>query len=230
MLKTLVKSAFRSAGLKVEWRDRLQELIEYPSSPFLPTIDSFFLPRLFYQREMLELAAGAKGDLVECGTYIGHGLLPFILASEVLGLPRHYYAFDSFEGFPAPTKEDDGTHLTKGFLQSAPELLLKVLRDGRVPEEVIQKRLHVVKGFFDQTLPKYEGQIGVLHLDCDLYDSYRVALGCLYDKVVKGGVIMFDEYLHPEFPGADRAIDEFFADKPEKPIKHRFGNYYLVKQ
>jgi hypothetical protein len=31
--------------------------------------------------------------------------------------------------------------------------------------------------------------------------------------------MVFDDYRLPEnvYPGADRAVDEFFADKPEKP-------------
>ena len=52
----------------------------------------------------------------------------------------------------------------------------------------------------------------MLHLDCDLYESYKISLTNLYDKVVAGGIIMFDEYDDQRWPGARRAIDEFFMD------------------
>jgi O-methyltransferase len=230
MLKRIIKGLFHAAGLKVEWRDRLLESIVYQDSPFLPRIHHAQVKRLFYQREMVEQVRDVPGNLVECGTSVGYGLLGFILISELQGSPRHYYSFDSFEGFPSPAAEDNGTHVTKGFLASPPEVLLRVLRDGGVREEVLESRLHVGKGFFDKTLPGYSGPIALLHLDCDLYDSYRVALEMLYDQVSPGGVIMFDEYRDPHFPGADKAIDEFFAQKPEKLVQHRYGNYYVVKQ
>jgi hypothetical protein len=230
MLKSLVKRSFRAVGLNVEWRDRLLESITYQDSPYLPRIYYESVRRLFYFRDMVDRVRAVPGNLVECGTSVGYGLLSFILIGELDGVRRDYYSFDSFEGFPAPAEEDRGTHLTKGFLSSPPELLLKVLRDGGVPEELIRQRLHVRKGFFDQTLPHYDGPIALLHLDCDLYESYKTALEHLYAKVAPNGVIMFDEYKSPHFPGADKAIDGFFADKPETVVQHPFGNYYVVKQ
>jgi hypothetical protein len=41
---------------------------------------------------------------------------------------------------------------------------------------------------------------------------------------------MFDEYSDADFPGARKAIDEFFADKPEKPQTLDGWEYFVVKQ
>jgi hypothetical protein len=71
--------------------------------------------------------------------------------------------------------------------------------------------VRLVKDFFDKTLSSYEGRIALLHLDGDLYESYKVSLEALYDKVVSGGIIMFDEYADPRWLGARKAIDEFFS-------------------
>ena len=229
MIKSLIKRAFHTIGLSVEWRDKLLEQITYKDSPYLARIQLHSVRRLLYFREMVEKVRHTPGDLVECGTSVGHGLLSFILLSELMGVPRTYYSFDSFEGFPELAPEDQGTHVTKGLLASPPALLMKVLRDGYVPEDVIANRFCLVKGFFDKTIPSYTRPIALLHLDCDLYDSYKSSLS-LYDQVVSGGVIMFDEYRNPHFPGADKAIDEFFADKPEKLRQHSLGNYFVVKQ
>ena len=95
-----------------------------------------------------------------------------------------------------------------------------MLRDGRIPEIVIHDRVRLIKGFFDKTLPQYEGRIALLHLDGDLYESYKVSLETLYEKVAPGGIIMFDEYLDQRWPGATKAIDEFFSGKPEKVVPH----------
>ena len=173
-----------------------------------------------------------NGDIVECGVSIGHGALLFHLLSEHVGTPRVYWGFDSFEGFPDPVEKDGLTPITgKGFWASPQEAVLRTLRDGRLPEDVIRNRVHLVKGLFDQTLPVYRGRIALLHLDCDLYDSYRVALTSLYDKVAPGGVIMFDEYNDNRWPGATKAIDEFFRDKRSgfKPHAKCSWKYFVVK-
>ena len=229
-----IKGGFRLAGLKIGRRDPLEELIpaDYNSSPFLPRVYRGYLDRFLYFYDQLQRLKGVEGDIVECGVSIGHGALLFILLSEYVGVERAYYGFDSFEGFPEPVAKDEATPITdRSFWATPPELVMRVLRDGRVPEVTIRKRVRLVKGMFDETLPKYEGKIALLHLDCDLYESYISALGALYDKVVPMGVIMFDEYADPRWPGGKKAIDEFFADKPEKPQPHHKSSfkYYVVK-
>jgi hypothetical protein len=170
---------------------------------------------------MLEQVRNVDGDIVECGVSIGHGALLFTLLSDYMRRPRTYYGFDSFEGFPDPTPKDEMTPITgKGFWANPPDTVLRTLRDGRVPEETIRNRIRLVKGWFDRTLPRYIGRIALLHLDCDLYDSYKLCLEQFYPMVQRGGVILFDEYNDERWPGASKAIDEFFADKPEKVEPH----------
>ena len=90
-------------------------------------------------------------------------------------------------------------------------------------------------GRVEQTLADYAGgPIALLHIDLDLYDGYKATLGTLYDKVVPGGLVLFDEYLDPrsvdKWPGPKRAITEFFGDDVAK-IRHDpvYGKYYWVK-
>jgi hypothetical protein len=235
MFKQLVKSGFHALGLKVEWRDRLEEampkMCRY-ESPYLPRVKRSSVRRICFLHEVLEIARNVEGDFVECGTLIGHGLLNFILLSEQMGTKRTYYAFDSFAGFPPPTEEDGESHAYAGYLASPPELVLRVLQDGGVPAKVIDERLQLVQGFFCDTLSSYEGRIAVLHLDCDLYQSYQDCLSVLYDRVMPGGVILMDDYKDRKFPGATRAIDEFFEDKPEtvQLVPGWSWGWHIVKQ
>ncbi len=234
MLKQAVKSAFRSLGFKIERIDPLEESIpaDYNRSPFLPRVYRGALDRYLYFLDRLESVRDIEGDIVECGVSIGHGALLFTLMSEYLGKMRDYWGFDSFEGFPDPTDKDETTPITgRGFWASPPEVVLKVLRDGRIPEDVIRERIHLVKGWFQDTLPRYQGTIALLHLDCDLYESYKLALETLYDKVAPGGIVLFDEYGDRRWPGATKAIDEFFADRTEKPRPHEKCTWkYFVRK
>lgn len=233
--KSILKRSLRALGYKIERVDSLEESIpsDYNHSPFLPRIYRGALDRYLYFKDMLEKVQMVEGDIVECGVSIGHGALLFTLFSDYIGRPRTYYGFDSFEGFPDPVEKDEATPIKgKGFWASPPDTVLKVLRDGRLSDEVIRERIHLVKGWFEKTLPKYEGRIALLHLDCDLYESYKLSLETFYDKVQPGGVIMFDEYDDKRWPGARKAIDEFFHDKPEKPQAHHkcSWKYFLIKQ
>lgn len=223
MIKTQIKSALRRFGYKLERIDPLEESIpaDYNHSPFLPRIYRGALDRYLYFKDMVESVGDVEGDVVECGVSIGHGALLFSLFGEYFGKRRTYYGFDSFEGFPDPIDKDEKTPITgPGFWANPPETVMKVLTDGRLPDDFIQERIRLMKGWFNETLPSYDGKIALLHLDCDLHDSYKISLETLYHRVQPGGVIMFDEYGDPRWPGATKAIDEFFADKPERVLSH----------
>jgi len=233
-VKDFIRRAFLHAGFRIERRDWLEETIpaDYNHSRFLPRVYRGSLDRYLYFLDQLEKVKDIPGDIVECGVSIGHGALLFLLLSEYLGVERNYYGFDSFTGFPDPVEKDETTPISgKGFWASPPETVLRVLKDGRIPEDTIRYRVRLTKGMFDETLPRYEGRIALLHLDCDLYQSYRMSLETLYDKVSPGGIVMFDEYCDKRWPGAQKAIDEFFAEKREKPIAHQkcSWKYYVRK-
>lgn len=223
MLKHLVQELARRAGYRIERTDPLVESIpaDYNHSPFLPRVYRGSLDRIMYFRDQLERVADVPGDIVECGVSIGHGALLFLLLSEYVGVARVYYGFDSFAGFPDPVEKDEKTPITgRAFWANPPETVMKVLRDGRIPEQWIKERVRLTKGWFHDTLPGYGGRIALLHLDCDLYESYKFCLETLYDRVAPGGIIMFDEYADDRWPGATKAIDEFFAERPERVSAH----------
>jgi len=54
-------------------------------------------------------------------------------------------------------------------------------------------------------------------MDCDLYESHKIALPFVWDRLVDGGYMYLDEYYSLKFPGARIAADEFFSDKVAKP-------------
>lgn len=156
-----------------------------------------------------------EGSLVEAG--FGKGVTANVIVKLMNNgklTKRDIWLFDSFEGFPHPHEFDKtpnrSTRRGEWKVPMGPALRLK---------ESIDTNVEVVKGFFQDTIPAhYEGgQIAILHLDCDLYNSYKNCLEGLYDKVAPGGLILFDEYRAPiqlkRFPGAAKAIDEFFENR-----------------
>ena len=47
--------------------------------------------------------------------------------------------------------------------------------------------------------------------------------------MIPGGMIVFDDYGFPSCPGARRAVDEAFANRPEVPICLPTGQALVVK-
>jgi len=58
---------------------------------------------------------------------------------------------------------------------------------------------------------KIPEKIAILRLDTDWYESSKYELEQMYDNVVTGGVIIFDDYYH--WDGQRRATDEFFLSR-----------------
>ncbi|KRT65815.1 MAG: hypothetical protein XU11_C0019G0036 [Candidatus Dadabacteria bacterium CSP1-2] len=153
------------------------------------------------------------GSFVECGVLNGgsSGLMAKIASNNRV---RHIWLFDSWEGLPEPTAFDisyQGKTGNKGMafgsIESVKELLFKKLKlDGR--------RIHLQRGWFNDTIPlckKDIGEIALLHLDCDWYESLKFCLEELFDCVVKGGFIVIDDYGHWE--GCKMAVDEFIESR-----------------
>jgi len=149
------------------------------------------------------------GSFVECG--VCNGGSAGIIAKVAEHNPnRHTWLFDSWEGLPEPT-EDDITFtgivgqkgIALGSEERVKELIFKKL-------ELNNNKVHLVKGWFNDTIPlrkKKIGKIALLHLDCDWYESVKFCLEELYDSVVKGGFIVIDDYGY--WKGCKKAVDEF---------------------
>jgi hypothetical protein len=188
--------------------------------------------RLLYFYEHLRTIQGITGDVVECGVGWGRSVLALSIAMHALNQKRVIYGFDSFEGFPEPTKEDLPGKAVRGHYKTLQDSVIKHLLNSGLSEEFVASNIRLVPGFFVDSLPVYDGGgIALLHLDVDIYSSYKETLEFFFPKVVAGGIILFDEYQSTEkYPGARKAIDEFFDGRTEKINKSKLlDRYYVVK-
>ncbi len=99
------------------------------------------------------------------------------------------------------------------------------------------KNIHLMPGSFGETMnseQRLPEKIMCALLDCDLYLSYKAALPFIWERLSVGGYVFTDEYYSLKFPGARIATDEFFADKEDKPRRHKqepgdFERWYVQK-
>ncbi len=201
---------------------------------------------VLYWARFFEMVKNISGTVVECGIGRGRSLVVISALNRIFskegGGGRKIFGFDSFEGFPAPAVEDESyrdpkkgewSHSPSRKYQYSPEFIYGVLANAGMKDA--KDIVSLSKGFFCDTLPHYNGgAIALLHLDGDLYISYRDPLNLLYDKVAVGGVIIFDDFTtkkagEDRFPGGRKATEEFLADKPEELQDSIRGTPYIVK-
>jgi hypothetical protein len=164
--------------------------------------------------ELFERTFQLKGDVIECGVYRGASLFKLLWAMKQHGVQRTVWACDSFEGFPSDgIKSVDSTlfrpvsKLQQKF-KLAQDVPARIERFAQIYETPVQ----VAKGYFSDTLPTLPlTPLAFIHLDVDIYESYKECLQRLYPLLVPGGTVVFDDDGSPKWLGAKRAVDEFFA-------------------
>ena len=77
------------------------------------------------------------------------------------------------------------------------------------------ENIELIQGDILKTLDEYvekhpELRIAFLHIDTDVYAPAKKGLEVLFDRVVRGGLVVFDDYAVIE--GETLAVDEFFKD------------------
>jgi O-methyltransferase len=165
--------------------------------------------------------SGIPGDFVECGVWRGGSAGLMGLALKHFSQKRDLHLFDSFEGLPEPSLNDGPVAfgysggVCSGNLVSVNKCAAELndvkhflFREMKIPE----KSVFFYKGWFQDTIPnlgKEPRDIAILRLDGDWYESTKICLESLFNRVVKGGVILIDDYFCWE--GCRKATDEFLS-------------------
>lgn len=152
---------------------------------------------------------GVPGDVVELGVYKGNSAA--LLATLARRKNRHLYLFDTFAGFDSRDLHGiDGAH---------PVIFTDTSVEA-VRDLVGTEGVSYVQGFFPESTSQVRlpEQIAIAHIDCDLYEPMKAGLECFYPRLAPGGILLLHDYASGCWPGAKRAIDEFFENRPEKPI------------
>ena len=151
-----------------------------------------------------------QGDFVELGVYKGNSA--FLLAHLARRAGRHLYLFDTFSGFDSRDFVGEDRKRMHGHFSDTSLAGVRAL--------VGESAVTYVKGFFPDSLSTVSPPetLAVVHLDCDLYEPMRAGLETFYPRLSPGGIMFLHVYSSGEWPGAQRAIDEFLQDKPERVV------------
>ncbi len=178
------------------------------------------LDRCWTLDQMVRQSLHAPGDVLEAGVYRG-GTAMLLKEALPTGGTRKLTLFDSFDGMKT-VSDDLDRHRRGDFADTSLEGVSGFV--GREPF------VEYFKGWIPETFAGLEDRrFCFAHIDLDLYGSILDALAFVYPRLSPGGAIVFDDYGFASCPGARRAVETFFADKPERPLALMTGQAVVFK-
>ena len=134
-----------------------------------------------------------SGAFVEIGVYKGGSGWHLSQLAEIQN--RDIYLYDTFEGLPYHCSIDK--HKAGEFNHASYDDIVNA-----IPYATI------VKGIFPNSAVEM-GLIAFVHFDCDQYQSIKEGVEYLLPRMVKNGIMLFDDYNW--LAGATLAVDELFG-------------------
>ncbi len=186
-----------------------------------------------------------EGCIVECGVESGN--FEYIWINELMknNSVRDIYLYDTFGGLVEPSEYDYTCKDAKLYQMNKDEVyntwksyIINESVNGwcYTPLDKVKHRLnstgypenklHYVVGDVMTTLKDKSTipeKIAILRLDTDWYESSKYELEQMYDNVVTGGVIIFDDYYH--WDGQRKATDDFFLSRNINYYFFNIGNH-----
>jgi O-methyltransferase len=173
--------------------------------------------RLWILKCLVEQSRSLSGEFWEAGVYQGGTALLF----KKLLQGRHVLRlFDTFEGMPETGEFD--IHGKGDFDDSSLEFVTSVVGEA----ENVTYHPGLVSDTFAGLA---SSRIAFMHVDLDIHDAVAVSCAFAYPRLQPGGAMVFDDYGFHTCPGARRAVDEYFADKPECPLVLPTGQAVVFK-
>jgi O-methyltransferase len=165
------------------------------------------------------------GDFVECGTNTGIMSLAICHYIDFNQTGKKFYLFDTFCGIPdeqvLPEEEAhtmaQNRHYQECFDRAARNFMPfpnAILVRGRVPDTLKNQPIK---------------KVCYLMLDMNIMVPERAALEHFWDKIVPGGIVLFDDYGWSGYIAQKKAHDAFAASKGVEILNLPTGQGMLIK-
>lgn len=169
-------------------------------------------------------AARLEGDFVELGVFRGHTTLFLAEYLDFASWPRTWRLYDTFEGIP----EDQ---LDPGWAEPNANVYVGAF----TYEEVCARfagfpNIRLIKGRVPEILVEDgPGPIAFLHVDLNNSTAEIAALDLLYERIVSGGVILFDDFCWMTARAQHDAEVRWFAERGLEILPLPTGQGLFVK-
>jgi hypothetical protein len=150
----------------------------------------------------VQQALKQEGDLVECGVYMGSTAISNIVYFGQEVTCRKYYLFDTFNGLDEKLSTKDEYDRLRDEYKDCYEFVVDAFKE--------YSNVVIVKGSVPETLSKVNiDKVAYLSIDMNCAYPELEAMQYFWPKLVKGGVIVLDDYGWPMCENQKLAADQF---------------------
>jgi hypothetical protein len=187
-------------------------------SHILSTLTRQSLSRILYWDFLYQKIVDKAGIIIECGVHYGASLA--ILSNlrgiyEPYNFSRKIIGFDTFEGFKGADQAKDGTlskdgdySVVQGWENDLSQILDFHVDNSPLPH--VQKSV-IIKGDASIEVPRFLDDnphqiISLMIFDMDIYKPTKDVLKSIIPRLMKGSIMVFDEFNCDAFPGETEAV------------------------
>jgi hypothetical protein len=210
---------------------------------FILSPDTKVFGKLLARSLLVNQIKDIPGDIVECGVFKGTGLFTFLKLKRYL-CPNSGKKVVGFDFFNSDKLIESLAGIDKEAMKTLFEQRnykhgsshVEAFNDFIKKNGFEDHEFELVPGDITQSAYEYAAsrpgfRISLLYIDLDLDVPTYETLNALWDRVSKGGIIVFDEYGFHKWSEASGA-DRFFQDKDVeiKSLNYICPTAYVVKK
>lgn len=190
---------------------------------FIFSTDRNVIFKMLTRFRLYEMVKHLHGDIVECGVFKGSGLSLWLKIMD-MDSPhdiRKAIGFDFFDpSFTSDLKKEDKIVMDQVFTRcenlDLNDVSVEGIKNKLLNAGFSENKFELVKGNISVTSKQYTEshpgfRICLLYMDLDLEEPTYETLVNLWNRVVKGGIVVFDEYAYHSWSEAN-AVDRFASE------------------
>lgn len=174
--------------------------------------------------ELIPQYTKLNGQFLEVGVWKGGTSVIICKRVEMYNKDKIVYLADTFKGVVKASDKDK--YYKGGELKSNKESVIELLKSLNI------KNFKILAGIFPDETGKFisNDKFSFIHIDVDTYQSTKDIVEWVWDKLVKGGVIVFDDYGFFDCVGVTEYINELRSLDDRIIIHNLNGHAIMVKR
>lgn len=196
--------------------------ITYEKIKFNTLVDTY---RCYELWQLIEQVSKLKeGALIEIGVWRGGTGVLTAVKAKLCGINHKFYLCDTFEGVVKAGSKDA---IYKGGEHA--DTSQKIVED--LAHKFSLDNIQILKGIFPEDTASFvkEKSFRYVHIDVDVYQSAVDIVAWVWDKLVIGGVIVFDDYGIACCDGVTRFVNSQRAEENRIVIYNINGHAIIIK-